>query len=257
MLHLQEMPIKEKVLIVGISGVSSSGKTTLARLLRDIWPDSFVLHEDDFYWPDSEIPIKNGVQDWDCFEAIDVIKLRDTLHYIGDKGTIPSEFDSKEDKNSVGESNVEKKVIEFWQMKAKSLMKNKPKTIIAVVDGFLLYSEQMKEVRSSMNVKLLLKANLQAAKRRREARSGYVTLDGFWEDPPGYVDDIVWPNYVKDHSFLFENNDVQGRFDRQVCEGLSIEPVPAQAENDASACLQWACAIIEEAISAPVKICAI
>ncbi|RAH43259.1 ribosylnicotinamide kinase [Aspergillus brunneoviolaceus CBS 621.78] len=24
----------------------------------------------------------------------------------------------------------------------------------------------------------------------------------FWTDPPGYVDDIVWPNYVKDHAWL-------------------------------------------------------
>jgi nicotinamide/nicotinate riboside kinase len=40
-----------KAIIVGISGASSSGKTTLARLLRDIFPNSFVLHEDDFYKP--------------------------------------------------------------------------------------------------------------------------------------------------------------------------------------------------------------
>ena len=24
----------------------------------------------------------------------------------------------------------------------------------------------------------------------------------FWVDPPGYVDDIVWPRYVGDHSWL-------------------------------------------------------
>lgn len=43
-----------KALVVGISGASSSGKTTLSRLLRDIFPNTFILHEDDFYKPEKE-----------------------------------------------------------------------------------------------------------------------------------------------------------------------------------------------------------
>lgn len=58
-------------LVVGISGPSSSGKTTLARLLQrifcgvDMQPSSgtgtaknklntFIIHEDDFYYPDDQ-----------------------------------------------------------------------------------------------------------------------------------------------------------------------------------------------------------
>lgn len=44
----------KRALVVGISGCSSSGKTTLARLLRDIFPSSLILHEDDFYKPETE-----------------------------------------------------------------------------------------------------------------------------------------------------------------------------------------------------------
>lgn len=54
---LLKPPLKmggQKAIIVGLSGCSSSGKTTLARLLRDIFPNSFVLHEDDFYRPEDE-----------------------------------------------------------------------------------------------------------------------------------------------------------------------------------------------------------
>lgn len=52
----------QKALIVGISGPSSSGKTTLARLLQSIFCGlavdggqlhSFIVHEDDFYVPDN------------------------------------------------------------------------------------------------------------------------------------------------------------------------------------------------------------
>jgi pantothenate kinase-related protein Tda10 len=48
-----KMP-QNKAIIVGISGCSSSGKTTLARLLRDIFPNTFILHEDDFYKPEEQ-----------------------------------------------------------------------------------------------------------------------------------------------------------------------------------------------------------
>lgn len=44
----------KRALILGISGCSSSGKTTLARLLRDIFPSTFILHQDDFYRPETE-----------------------------------------------------------------------------------------------------------------------------------------------------------------------------------------------------------
>ncbi|CAM1509466.1 Fc.00g032050.m01.CDS01 [Cosmosporella sp. VM-42] len=44
----------KKALIVALSGCSSSGKTTLARLLRDIFPNTFILHQDDFYKPETE-----------------------------------------------------------------------------------------------------------------------------------------------------------------------------------------------------------
>lgn len=43
-----------KAIIVALSGCSSSGKTTLARLLRDIFPNTFILHEDDFYKEETE-----------------------------------------------------------------------------------------------------------------------------------------------------------------------------------------------------------
>ena len=45
---------ERKALVVGISGASSSGKTTLSRLLRDIFPNTSILHEDDFYKPEIE-----------------------------------------------------------------------------------------------------------------------------------------------------------------------------------------------------------
>lgn len=60
-----ESPSPDHTFIAALSGASSSGKSTLARLLRSIFnialPDRtlklFILHEDDFYKPDDQIPV--------------------------------------------------------------------------------------------------------------------------------------------------------------------------------------------------------
>lgn len=239
--------VERKAILLGISGVSSSGKTTLARLLRDIFPRAFVLHEDDFYKTDADIPVRNGVQDWDCSESINLPWFRDTLRYILEHGEPPRDFVSKEDKNSVGNVDVDRPLVEDLKWKAsKWMFADAPP--IAIIDGFLLYSEEMKAVRDLFDVKLFLRADYATMKARREARSGYVTLEGFWKDPPGYVDDIVWPNYVKDHSFLFQEGNVDGVLNDQVLEQLGIQAVPRDAQGNMTACLQWAYDVLDEAL---------
>lgn len=145
-------------LLVGISGPSSSGKTTLARLLRDIWPSSFILHEDDFYWHDSKIPVKDDIQDWDCLEALDLVQLREALQYIVNHGALPPSLKSKEDQNAVGESDVDQDAVSRWQRKAKDITSVHPRLRIAIVDGFLLYSEQMKDIWELLDMRLFLRA---------------------------------------------------------------------------------------------------
>ncbi|WPH04160.1 Nicotinamide riboside kinase [Acrodontium crateriforme] len=238
---------ENNALILGISGVSSSGKTTLARILRDIFPKTFILHEDDFYKTDNEIPVKNGVADWDCLEAIDLPALSHALTYIRQNGMSPPDLVSKEDKNSVGEVSVDHTVIEDLKWKATRWMYQDVPPI-AIIDGFLLYSEGMKIVRDQIDVKLFLRTNYQTTKARREARSGYVTLEGFWEDPPGYVDNVVWPNYVKDHSFLFKDGNVEGELNQSVLNGLAIQAAPLEAQKDMTVCLQWAYDAIDAAL---------
>ncbi|PHH67663.1 hypothetical protein CDD80_661 [Ophiocordyceps camponoti-rufipedis] len=76
-------------LIVALSGCSSSGKTTLARLIRDLFPGTFILHQDDFYRPEAELPFKNGLRDWDCAEAVDVPAMIEALTYIRHHASFP------------------------------------------------------------------------------------------------------------------------------------------------------------------------
>lgn len=241
------------VLLLALSGPSSSGKTTLARLLRDILPNTYILHLDDFYKHDSQIPVNAaGVQDWDCLGAIDVPALRAALSHIRAHGEPPSDFVSKEDKNAVGDCGISDAAIEACKARVDAFF-TQPGVEqkwggrrIAIIDGFLLYSKEMAElgIRHQFDAKLFLRTTYATAKRRREARTGYVTLEGFWEDPPGYVDDIVWPNYVKDHKFLFKGEDVDGELDEEVCKQIGVKAMPKDAAEDMGKVLEWATDVI-------------
>ncbi|KAI6788411.1 P-loop containing nucleoside triphosphate hydrolase protein [Hortaea werneckii] len=236
-------------ILVGISGPSSSGKTTLARLLRDVLPNAFILHEDDFYKDDSQIPQHaTGVADWDCLGALDLPSLESALRHIKTHGSPPPDFVSKEDKNSVGQVDVEHTVVDDLTWRAsKWMFQNVPP--VAIIDGFLLYSEDMKGIRDLFDVKLFLKTDFATTKQRRENRSGYVTLQGFWEDPPDYVPNVVWPNYVKDHAFLFHDGDVEGPYDEAKLAELQISGAPASTQKDMTRCLEWAYGVVEHALA--------
>ena len=82
---------------------------------------------------------------------------------------------------------------------------------IVLVEGILLYSSHgpLSVLTELFDVKVLLRCTYTAAKRRREMRNGYVTLEGFWQDPPGYFDEVVWPGFVKTYGDLFSRGNVE------------------------------------------------
>ncbi|KAF1991682.1 P-loop containing nucleoside triphosphate hydrolase protein [Aulographum hederae CBS 113979] len=256
---------KPKTILVALSGPSSSGKTTLARLLRDALSPhipTFILHEDDFYLPDAQIPIHNGLEDWDCVESLDLADLERTLTHVKEHGALPPGHKSKEDRNSVGEVGVSDAVKAEIAKDAGELFKrinNSRKeggdVTVALIDGFLLLlSPPLPESIPALftpQLKLFLRTTHATTKRRREARSGYVTLEGFWEDPPGYVDKIVWPNYVEAHQYLFLGGDVEGELDESVCEREGIRGMPRELEDGGrgiAGVFRWAWGVLKEGV---------
>lgn len=97
----------------------------------------------------------------------------------------------------------------------------------------------MAAIQPSLDIKFFLRASYAKAKARREARDGYVTLEGFWADPPGYVDKIVWPNYVEEHAWLFEEGDVEGRFKENVLDKEGIRAMKDDVDGDMAKLLEW------------------
>lgn len=112
---------------------------------------------------------------------------------------------------------------------------------VCLLDGFLLYSEATRGAMALLDARLFLLVSRARATRRREARDGYVTLEGFWADPPGYVDKVVWPNYAEAHAWLFEGGDVEGQLKRDVLEKEGIlAQEGAGLDVDMETSLEWA-----------------
>ncbi|KAI4258978.1 MAG: hypothetical protein LQ352_000974 [Teloschistes flavicans] len=227
-------------LIVAISGLSSTGKSTVAGYLPSILqPPSHavtILHVDDFYKAQVDLPEREGLLDWDCADSLDWSRLEDAVRRwqagkevkegktnpqqnftVGEEGGSPND--------AVGITQAFLKTLrgEVAQAAISSAPAKEPRRIL-LLDGFLLFTPSAPSTfRSLLDLKILLRAPYVEAKQRREARSGYDTMEGWWEDPPGYFDKVVWPNYVAENGDFFVRGDVDGEIDVEVCEREKVK----------------------------------
>jgi nicotinamide/nicotinate riboside kinase len=70
-------------MIIGIGGVSRSGKSTLANLLvtyfRKNGKKAIIFHQDDFVFPETKIPKIKNKTDWESPQSIDFQLYREVL----------------------------------------------------------------------------------------------------------------------------------------------------------------------------------
>ncbi|KDQ06484.1 hypothetical protein BOTBODRAFT_121444 [Botryobasidium botryosum FD-172 SS1] len=216
-----------RVILVGIGGATSCGKTTLAKHLRRCVTNGILIHQDvRFFVPNSgppdRIPIHpvHNVQDWDDPSgAIDWPRLVDALAHVKKMGSLPEGHYSHDHMNVQKEVPVEMDEVEGWKeafavAEANFRARTGERVIWAILDGFLLYWDQA--VIDAMDVRILLRTPQEILKERREQRHGYHVAvqsdcaDGsFWRDPPNYWDQIVWPAYKRAHEGVFESGDVE------------------------------------------------
>ncbi|EPQ61504.1 Bgt-872 [Blumeria graminis f. sp. tritici] len=246
------MTTNSKALIIGLSGASSSGKTSLSHLLRKILPNVDVLHEDDFFKHEEEIPVKDNLQDWDCAEAIDLPALVNVLQEIRHTGELPPNLESKEsqsltiDIDKVSESTISriKDRVAAWIAPGQPghLLQTRK---IFIIEGFLLYSYSTSVIWPYLDLKMFLQVSYAAAKARRQTRSGYITHTSIWQDPPHYVDQVVWPNYRHNHEWMFEDCDVEGNV-KEGARLISGIRWSGMADMDMESTLTWAVELLME-----------
>ncbi|WWD19767.1 hypothetical protein CI109_104231 [Kwoniella shandongensis] len=193
--------LRRKLVVVGIGGASCSGKTLLAKHIRNVLPQgATIIHQDDFC-PD-KVPYSSrypDLQDWDDPETcIQWPEFRSTLQEIRHTGNLPKHA-SHDHLNKQVKVQVAKGVYDKWRRSFETLAEDQAQQGIELVwflvDGFVLYYD-----------KIFLRVPYQVLKSRREERQVYVLQPGgVWVDPPEYFDKIVWPGYLKAHNELFQD----------------------------------------------------
>lgn len=186
--------------ILAISGPSCSGKSTLARHLRLVLPNLTLVYEDDFYYPDRDIPYTGHLQNWDCPAAFNLDRLKEYLTKLRESGKQGApEFESVEQYNERGEKFLTDEELISLRKKYADFNEH-----VVVVDGIMLFQESS-SLWDMFDVKILFGGSHDELKARREARTAYTTVEGFWQDPPGYFDDIVWPEFLKEYGYLYDS----------------------------------------------------
>ncbi|KAJ7035195.1 P-loop containing nucleoside triphosphate hydrolase protein [Mycena alexandri] len=215
------MPKKTRLILVGIGGATCSGKTTLAKHLQRILPNSVVIHQDDFAPPQELLPIHPvyDVQDWDTApSAIDWTRLIDFLHKVKATHEIPVDHRSFDHLNEQRDLPIPPEVHDRWvgfftSLQAQRAISGDEEIVWALVEGFLLYGHP--EVITQLNVRIYLRVSHDVLRARRHERYNYYTAGmlyctgTLWHDPPNYWEQIVYPAYVNANREVFESGDVE------------------------------------------------
>ncbi|KAG0702970.1 hypothetical protein DFH29DRAFT_1044387 [Suillus ampliporus] len=207
--------LQTKVILVGLGGATCSGKTTLAKHLKNILPNSVIVHQDvAVAQPEEVLPINHGYQDWDAPDtAIDYPRLSKFLKHVKDTGSIPVDHRSHDHLNKQTdlpiEAECQDRLAERFRVIQDQMKENDNINIVwGLVDGFLLYWNQ--ELIEQLDVRIFLRVPLKTLESRRKARQVYITSKGdAWVDPPDYWEKIVLPAYLDAHREIFEGGDVE------------------------------------------------
>ncbi|KAI8834743.1 P-loop containing nucleoside triphosphate hydrolase protein [Chytriomyces cf. hyalinus JEL632] len=189
-------------ILIGCAGASCSGKSTLTEWLSKILGLP-VIHQDRFFKADSDVPVVNGIMHWDCPGALDMSEFAAFLKNVrADPAFVDSELSPN--RPTISDKDISSHELDHLMIRGESFRSNHSAnnarasssgTRIFLVDGFLMMSDP--DVMAQLDYVLFLHSDYQILKERREARFSYVTLEGTWQDPPGYFDDIVYPAYVE------------------------------------------------------------
>lgn len=191
-------------LIIGITGVSCSGKSTLAKSIVDQvkqikFPDHItvgsakLMKQDDYFHPKTSIhhawiPEFNYINR-EILSALDMEKMWTDLNDL-----LGTDY-------------------ELYQKKKESITLN-----ILVIEGFLIFNYE--RIRDLCQIKFNVRLSYDECFRRRQNRKYNPP------NPPGYFEKILWPFYVK-HSIEYNGIDdvhvINGELAQDYCLNKAIE----------------------------------
>ncbi|KAK9694788.1 hypothetical protein QE152_g33290 [Popillia japonica] len=174
-----------KWLIIGISGATCGGKTTLANKLKELFPSSVIINQDAYFLPVDDdrhvwIPELNHIN-FDTLTSLDMNKMYDDIMGIIADSTCTMKSLSKP-KETEDLTSIE------LQTRIQDLLNEKNVNIL-IADGFCIYYH--KPIEKLCNLKYFATLNRDECYKRRTMR--------VYEPPdcPGYFEHCVWPEYLR------------------------------------------------------------
>lgn len=190
--------------IIGISGVTCGGKTTLATELNKLFPDSRIISQDDYFLDVDDmrhtwVPELNHIH-FDILTSLDMDEMHKDIEELlsnsnkvktnGLSKKIPAMTIPLREYNKV---ELQKMIdLELKQMNANLL----------IIEGFCIFS--YRPIEYLCNSKYFFKLDREECFAKRNRR--------VYEPPdcPGYFEICVWPEYLKQLKDIEENvNDVK------------------------------------------------
>lgn len=160
--------------LIGITGGSGAGKTTLCEKLLAKYPDRFVLVQlDDYFYPRNELPVLHGEPNFDHPDAVNVDKLLHDLAELRAGRSI-----------TVNTRNLRVNP-DYWQTKQRIPVVCEPRPFV-LVEGFLLLHDE--RVRNALDKTIWLEAPHEMRWERRVSPKN-----------EGYEDNVYKPMY-KEHA---------------------------------------------------------
>merc|ERR1712110_856911 len=176
---------KQKI-VVGVSGVSCGGKTTVASGLNN-WlnkseQNATLIMQDDFYKPASELPI-NSITNFPEFDEPESVRMDLIKEAILDWLDEPVEVD--EDAQ------------------------------ILIVEGTMIFTDP--EICSLCDLRYLVHVSFDVARYRRSLRNYPIP------DPPAVVEKNIWPKYIKHRAVFVDLAKKNGFISKQIDGTIPVE----------------------------------
>ncbi len=200
-------------LVVGLSGATCSGKTTIAKLLKDMFTATKVLHQDDFYYEEDSgkhVMVEEvGHFNWELVSAFNMQNLRQAI-----------EAEKITDIKSASQESKTETLRKIKSLDAKPTLGDLTEAVrgfstgLLVLDGIVLFNDL--GTAEACDLKIFIELDREEMLRRRTTR----VYDP--PDVPGYAEKIVWPYYEKNlEEVRNEWNDVMFLDGRKSTEELA------------------------------------
>lgn len=185
---------REDWLVLGISGATCSGKSSLAKQLQSLFNDAVLLHQDDYFHDVSsdkhvKIPELNHIN-FEILSSVDMDAFKNRIRLVLESEERSPNLDTRrlQLENNFRQNFTTSEMIPANECLLKKMQTLKYIPNILILDGFLIFNDE--EIRDLCDIKCYFTLDKATCWSRRKLRS--------YEPPdvPGYFEQFVWPTYI-------------------------------------------------------------